>query len=166
MLNWIHIEDNWDITLSYEWDSVTIQNKNLWAKRVWNYWENISEENWGVYFRFGEADAVEWYHIPSKEEWEKLLYLRAMCNWFEYKEPFAVQDSLMIMQLMQEFHLPFAWWDDSSIWVIDDWDMHWRYWTSSSIDDDKAYAFRLCWTYAFVNDFSKQHWYSVRLFKD
>jgi len=155
MTNWINVAENWDITLTYNWDSITIQGDDLPG-----------------FYQFGQWEAPEWYHIPSKDEWNKLLQMRALSNGYKdgeinLNEIFALEDSEQTDKFMTQFNLHFNWWGEETVWAIDDWDDHWRYWSSTEATyDGGAYAFRLCGTYAFVNDFNKSHRYSIRCFKD
>lgn len=154
MTKWIHIDENGDIIITYEWESITIQGEDLEGFHQW-----------------GSDVAPEGYHIPSKDEWNKLLQLWAINKWIINEVNldiiYALEDSELTDMFMKEFNLHFNWWSEDSKWVIDDWDDHWRYWSSTMSDyPNHAYAFRLCGTYAFVNDFDISHGYSIRCFKD
>lgn len=155
MTNWIHIEDNGDITLSHENKKITIQKDDL----EWFYKRNDS------------IDIPEGYHIPTKKERNDLLWFRAYEKWLvdniDLEKDFAIDDPDVRNDFMESFNLRFNWISEDSEWVIDDWDLHWRYRSLTECENkSNAYALRLCTCYAFINDFNKQHWYSVRLFKD
>lgn len=155
MKKWINIHSNWDITFSYEWEEITLQ----WNDLEW-------------FYKFWEWTAPEWYHIPTKEERNRLIKMRMMANWYyawslDTDSIAAIQDWKVTESFMKEFNLKFNWWSEDSESAVDDWDDHWRYWTSTEAGYEwHWYALRLCWTYAFLNDFDKTHWYSVRCFKD
>lgn len=155
MNNWINVAENWDITLTYNWESITIQGEDLPGFYQFNQWE-----------------IPEWYHIPTKDEWNKLLQMRALSRGYKddginLDKIFAIQDSAQTEEFVKLFNLHFNWRWEWTVWIIDDWDKHWRYWTSTENPSLwNAYAFRLCGTYVFVNDFDKSHRYSIRCFKD
>ncbi len=170
--NWIYfIKDAWEILFAHNWVSVIMQDKNLWASEMWNPWEEVTSKNKWKFYTFNNIPNVNWYHVPTADEWQLVLQMWMQANWLKKDEiDLTKKESLFTFedrrQFQNDFRLPFAWWWKWTTYIIDDLDDHGRYRTATERNDDKWYALRLCGIYTLINDFYKDNLYSVRLFKD
>lgn len=44
-------ENNWDIYMFYNWSYIAIQDKNVWATAVYDYWDTVSASNAWKFFQ-------------------------------------------------------------------------------------------------------------------
>jgi hypothetical protein len=82
-----------DITVSDWTDTISIMDRNLWAKvswtwtnSYWNYyirWNNtpVNKTNYGTTLKWKRNDwtqwpCPDWYHIPTTDDWHKLVKVR------------------------------------------------------------------------------------------
>lgn len=97
--NWIFKED-WRITLRYNWEEITIADSNYW-------WDD-------KYYTYDEAMELhlEWIHIPTIEEWQKLLKLWCEYKWYTMHGNSVYSDENNDKEIGKEFaedfNIPFA----------------------------------------------------------
>ena len=91
-------QTNWTLTISYKKRSITMKDKNLWAKEVWigensiwhlfvwwrNQWfyfDDSKNETWFLVMtewtwkEWAKWPCPKWYHIPTKAEWQTVIDL-------------------------------------------------------------------------------------------
>ena len=171
---WITYDDKkWTITISYDWESVTIADKNVWATKVW-YWKDASVDSYGLYYqwwwmtgykysRTADESVYKWFekdmdvYSPNMDWWTVSQQAELCGEWFhiptrtERKNVLKLyQDNWNDLSKFSEFlKVPLGWYRffrDAEMTHVGSIS---EFWTTSPNIDNYAFVFRTdtAWAY-------------------
>ena len=187
----IHNTKNWEITVTYNWESITLADKNVWATKLW-YWKDASSDSYWLYYQWWwmtgykyswTADEVKeyWFEIDigayfPRVEWWTLSQQIELCGEGYHIPTRTDWENIIKMfennwndesDFAEAFKIPFAWvrvsWSAAMLWVGKEWDL----WTNSFSYTNFARSFRADDYFSDVGGSTVfVEWYPIRCFKD
>ena len=189
---WItHDTKNWTITISSNWESIILADKNVWATNVW-YWKYAGTDSYWFYYQWGwmtwykynwtSTEAISyWFEKDinmylTNIDWWTVAQQVELCG-IGYHIPTREErwDVLKmyndnwndIKDFYEAFQMPFAW--ERSFLGANTYNIgeNARFWTISPNVNNYAYIFRVDGTGAY-NNYGSIHVYghTIRCFKD
>ena len=158
---------NWTITITSNWDSITVADKNVWAKKVW-YWKNADADSYWLYYQWWwmtwyehywtSTEAIlRWFekerdaYLPSTDWWT-IAQQTEICGVGYHIPTHEERGNVLKMytdnwndlkEFYEAFKIPFAWERSFLSADIDNTDENAKFWTSSPSGDEYASIFRV-----------------------
>lgn len=188
-LEWNQFTNIWTITLSDWNEKITILDRDLWAKSPGTKWYYFKYgNNYWFAWEWMEVDVAPagnrnnweqwpcpfWYHLPTTEEFIKLVSIRcnirwASCNIWTWR---VFEDNYLYSKIIEDLNVFVAWWIASSNWyaLYGLGDYVARYSSDRSTEKNKwnvlFFSEQYVTHYVSISDTNENSWYPIRCFQN
>lgn len=138
---------SWLISASSDWQNwITIQDKNLWATAVYNYWDTLSEANCGKFYQWGNNYwfSRTWTVTTSATQVDASNYW----PWNYYSSDTFITRSASLYDWSSVQNDNLWWWETQWTWMSDEWNsiintgvlsVNWQTWAVTVNSDVKVF---------------------------